>query len=198
MAPGDLTREFPSNFSATPWVTRYGVPTVTAYDFTTSTPDVAHAYDAGHKGALITYAATLQNGSWVAAYGNQPFGGGTVAGNGTPFVANPTLTNGDSCWFYGLGSAYPASGCDHFGISFASGAVSGRLTYHWKIPGPTNTVLVNAALEASLPPSPSLTLAPPLPGKPPVVHAVAQAPADAGGDPFVPRRLSRNTAMPIG
>jgi hypothetical protein len=28
--PTDLTREFPSNFSTTPWVSRYGVPKVTS------------------------------------------------------------------------------------------------------------------------------------------------------------------------
>ncbi len=188
VAPGDLTREFPSNFSTTPWVTRYGIPTVSAYDFTAISPDAAHAYDAGHRGVLVTYAATLQKGAWVAAYGNQPFGG-TVAGNGTPFVANPTLTSGDSCWFYGLGNAYPASGCDHFGISLAAGVAPGRITYHWKIPDPTNSVLVNAALEASIPPSPSLVVNPPAPGKPPAVHVVARAPADAGGNPYRPQAL---------
>jgi hypothetical protein len=66
VGPGNLTREFPSNFSTTPWVIRYGLPTVTSYDFTTSTPDAEHSYDAGHKGVLVTWAATLRNGHWVA------------------------------------------------------------------------------------------------------------------------------------
>lgn len=182
-----LTREFPSNFAATPWVIRYGRPTVTSYDFTKAAPDAAHAYDAGHKGVLITWAASLVKGKWVAAYGNQPFGAG-VAGNGTPYVANPTLTNGDSCWFYGLGAAYPRSGCDHFGISFAPGVAAGKMTYHWKIPDPTNKFLINAALEAAIPPSPQLALAPPVaPNAPPVVVAVAHAPADANRDPYLPQ-----------
>ncbi len=180
----DLTREFPSNFSTTPWVIRYGMPTVTAYDFTTATPDAAHSYDAGHKGVLVTWAATYQNGGWVAQYGAQPYGTG-VAGNGTPYVANPTYTNGDSCWYYGLGNAYPASGCDHFGVSFASGVTPGAMYYHWKIADATGKALVNAALEASLPPSPVLTVAPPVPAQPPVVQAVAHAPADYGRDPKV-------------
>jgi len=187
VAPADLTREFPSNFSATPWVTRYGIPTVTPYDFTAATPDPDHAYDAGHKGVLVTYAANLVNGHWTAPYGAQPFGAGTVAGDGTPFVANPTLTNGDSCWFYGLGAAYPTSGCDHFGISFAGGVAPGRITYHWKVPNPTNTALVNAKLEASIPPSPTLAPQPVAPGAPPIVHAVAGGPADVGGDPNKPQ-----------
>ncbi len=187
VASADLTREFPSNFSATPWVSRYGVPKVTSYDFTSATPDTAHSYDAGHKGVLITWAASLVNGQWVAAYGSQAYSG-TVAGNGTPFVAAPTYTNGDSCWFYGLGNAYPASGCDHFGISFASGVIAGRMTYHWKTPDAINRVLVNAQLEASIPPSPTLILSPPVaPNAPPVIKAVARAPADVNHDPAQPQ-----------
>src|SRR5262249_6963722 len=113
---------------------------------------------------------------WTAAYGNQPYGA-TVAGNGTPYVASPSYTNGDSCWYYGLGNAYPASGCDHFGISFAPGVAYGKISYHWKIPNPASPgTLMNAGLEASLPPTPVLTAPPPLPGGPPVVHVEAEAP----------------------
>lgn len=173
VSPSDLTREFPSNFSSTPWVIRYGLPTVKAYDFTNHQPDPQHIYDAGHKGVLITWAAKYVGGTWVAQYGNQPFGS-TIAGNGTPYVANPTYTNGDSCWYYGLGNAYPTSGCDHFGISFAPGVVPGKMTYHWKIPDPSNVgKLMNGATVASIPRTPSLA---PLPGQPGVIHAVAEAP----------------------
>jgi hypothetical protein len=187
VAPTDLTREFPSNFSATPWVIRYGLPVVTAYDFTVTPPDIWHAFDAGHKGVLITWAAQLVNGTWVAAYGNQLFPTGGTAGNGTPFRANPTLTNGESCWYYGLGNAYPSSGCEHFGISFAAGVTPGKMTYHWKVPDATNTVLLNGPLEASLPPSPVLTLPPPAPNKPPVVNVVARGPNDANQSPNEPQ-----------
>ena len=190
VTPSDITREFPSNFSSTPWVIRYGLPTVTTYDFTASTPDPEHSFDAGHKGVLITWAASFQGGQWVAQYGNQPFGAGT-AGNGTPYVAKPTYTNGDSCWYYGLGAAYPTSGCDHFGISFAAGVVPGKMTYHWKIPDPANPGnLKNGTLEASIPPSPVLTVAPPVVGQPPVVQAVAAAPADANQDPAEPQEAN--------
>ncbi len=188
VSPSDITRAFPSNFSATPWVIRYGAATITSYDFTVATPDAPHSYDAGHKGVLVTWAATLQGGVWKAAYGNQPFGAGSVAGDGTPFVPNPTLTNGESCWYYGQGAAYPTSGCDHFGISFGGGVTPGKMTYHWKIPNAKNTALVNAGLEASIPPSPVLNVIPPVkPAAPPVVVAVARAPADAKRDPKRPQ-----------
>ena len=186
VSPSDLTREFPSNFGSQPWVIRYGLPTVTAYDWTSATADPAHAYDQGHKGVLITWAATLQGGKWVASQGNAVAQGAPgAAGNGTPYNPKPTLTSGDSCWWWGLGATYPDSGCDHFGVSFAAGVAPGRLTYHWKIPDPTNTVLINAPLEASIPPSPSLAPVPVAAGAPPVVQAVAQAPDDVGGDPYV-------------
>ncbi len=180
VAATDLTREFPSNFAQS-WVIRYGLPTVTSYDYTKTTPDAAHAYDAGHKGVLITWAATKQGGKWVVS---QPVAPGLgVSGNGTPYNPNPTPTAGESCWWYGLGAAYPSSGCDHFGISFAPGVAPGKMTYHWKVPDPTNTVLVNAKLEASIPPSPMLAAAPAVAGKPPVVQAVARAPRDVHQDP---------------
>ena len=186
--PTQLTREFPSNFAQS-WLIRYGLPTVTSYDWTSTMPDAAHSYDAGHKGVLVTWAATLQAGAWVAAQGANQSGLG-VAGNGTPYNPKPTLTAGESCWWWGLGAAYPASGCEHFGISFAGGVSPGKMTYHWKVPDPTNTALVNAALEASIPASPVLVVAPPVaPAAPPVIQAVARAPADAGGDPNRPQAL---------
>ncbi len=169
----DLSREFPSNFSTTPWVIRYGLPTVTSYDYTVATPDAAHSGDAGHKGVLITWAATWNGTQWVAQYGSQLFGATQVAGNGTPYVANPSYTNGDSCWYYGLGAAYPSSGCDHFGISLNYGVTPGLMSYHWKIPEPGNPGhLINAALEASIPPSPVFAYNPPPAGAVPVVNSV--------------------------
>lgn len=171
----NLTRVFPSNFATTPWVIRYGLPTITHYDFTSAPADPAHAYDQGHKGVLVTYAATWNGTSWVAPQGSAgPYG---VAGNGTPYNAHPTLTQGDSCWWYGLGAAYPTSGCDHFGVSFASGVTPGKITYHWKTPDPANPgTLINAGLEASIPPSPTVSYAG---GANPVVQ-VAQAPENEG------------------
>lgn len=192
VVPSDLTREFPSNFSQS-WLIRYGLPTVTAYDYTGSAPDSEHPYDAGHKGVLVTWAAKYQGGKWVAPEGANPAAPG-VSGNGTPFNPAPTLTAGESCWWWGLGAAYPASGCEHFGVSFGGTAHPGRITYHWKVPSKTlSGVLVNGALEASIPPSPVLYVAPAPPPKPnvppppPVVVAVARAPVDVGGDPNRPQ-----------
>lgn len=187
ISPGDLTREFPSNFAES-WLIRYGLPTVTSYDYTGSAPDADHAFDAGHKGVLVTWAAAYQGGKWVASQGANPAAPG-AAGNGTPYNPNPTLTAGESCWWWGLGAAYPSSGCEHFGVSFAGGVVPGRMSYHWKVPSKTPGVLANNGLEAAIPPSPILVVAPPPPPKPnvppppPVVVAVARAPIDVGGDP---------------
>lgn len=180
-----LIREFPSNFSSTPWVIRYGLPTVTPYDFRTASPDPQHSYDGGHKGVLIVWAAKYVSGKWVADYGHQ-VRFGVAAGNGTPYVKNPSYTAGDSCWFYGLGGKYPSSGCDHFGISFAPGVAIGKQIYHWKIADPANPgTLINAQQEASLPPTPGLTYVPPVrPGVPPVVNVVAEGPPD-NADPAI-------------
>ncbi len=178
VSPGDLIREFPSNFPSEIYLIRYGLPTVTSYDWTHGLPDADHTFDAGHKGVLITWAATYQGGKWIAAQGSY-----NNAGNGTPYNPNPTLTAGDSCWWWGLGAAYPSSGCEHFGVSFGGGVVPGRISYHWKVPSATPGVLANNATEAGIPPAPSLVVAPPKPNAPPVVIAVARAPVDVGGDP---------------
>ncbi len=177
----NLTRVFPSNFGSTPWVIRYGLPSITNYDFTTATADPAHSYDQGHKGVLVTYAATwdatakawkASQGAVVTAYSATP------AGNGTPYNAKPSLTAGDSCWWYGLGAIYPKSGCDHFGVSFASGVSPGRITYHWKVPDPSAPgTLTNWTLEASVPPSPTFTYAG---GAAAPVVAKAEAPENEG------------------
>lgn len=60
----------------------------------------------------------------------------TQIANGTPYVKNPTYTNGESCRTLGSGAKYPSSGCDHFGISLAAGKTPGKTTYHWLVPGP--------------------------------------------------------------
>ena len=174
----DLTRAFPSNFSATPWVIRYGLPTITEYDDTAA---------GGHRGVRVIWAATWDGTTWVAAYGAQPFAPGVPAGNGTPYVRNPTLTTGDSCWFYGLGAKYPTSGCDHFGLSFGIGVTPGKVTYHWKVPDRNAPgTLINSAALAALPPSPVLAYVPPAaPGLPAVVHAEAAPPEPA--DPAEPQ-----------
>lgn len=174
----NLTRVFPSNFGGSLWVIRYGLPTISHYDFTIATADAAHAYDQGHKGVLVTYAAAWNGSSWIASQGNAVGQGAPgVAGNGTPHNLKPTLTAGDSCWWYGLGATYPTSGCDHFGISFTTGVSPGKVAYHWKVPDPANPGhLINWAAEASIPPSPTFHYAGA--GNPAV--AVAEAPENEG------------------
>ncbi len=198
VGPLDLIREFPSNFSQ-PGLIRYGLPkSIKAYDWTKATADAAHSYDQGHKGVLITWEATWDSvhRKYVATYGTYATAAGPE-GNGTPYVKNPAYTNGDSCWLLGLGKAYPSSGCDHFGISFTPTARPGKTTYHWKIDQGylsykvNSGVLVNAQLEAPIPPSPTLAMVPPaVPGNPPVVQAAAPAPINNNQDPAQVQELN--------
>jgi hypothetical protein len=71
----DLTRIFPWNFATTPWVIRYGIPSISSYDFTQATADAAHAYDQGHKGVLVTYAAHWNGSGWGSSPGQCRRGG---------------------------------------------------------------------------------------------------------------------------
>jgi hypothetical protein len=104
---------------------------------------------------------------WTANYdaGTQQFttpihapGGGT---SGTPSrvgAANAPLVNGEQCWSYGLGGAYPASGCEHFGVSTAAGTNPTRTVYRWLVGDPATGVIapvvVNTA-PAGAPPAPA-------------------------------------------
>ncbi len=163
ISSADLTRTFGATYM------RYGNPTVTDYD---------HTATGGKKGVLITWAATYSNGAWVTQNPD--------LGSGTPFVKYPQKTNGESCWRYGtLGvPAYMAAGCDHFGISMVPTAVPTNVTYHWKIPDPSNVgALINYKTPAAIPQMPVFTYTPPpAPAQPAVVHVVAQAPPKAEGE----------------
>ncbi len=174
IGPGDVTRIFPDNFSPGQPYIRYGTPDKAALQSVTF-PD-------GHSGIRIVYAAKYVNGAWKADWGSSTMpGSATPIGNGTPYIAKPKYTAGDSCWTLGLGTNYPASGCDHFGISLRAGAVPGKITYHWLVPDPAQPgVLKASANEAGLPPSPVLAPSPVAPGAPPLVHAVAEAPENEG------------------
>jgi len=176
--PADVTRIFPDNFPAGQPYIRYATPNKNALRLITF-PD-------GHKGVSIIYSAQYVAGHWVTEWGATTMPGTAIQiGNGTPYVKNPTYTNGESCWTLGSGARYPSSGCDHFGISLAFGKTPGKTTYHWLVPGPQLGKLVKYGTVASLPPSPVLNQLPPAPGAPPVVHAVAQAPEQ-------PERLALN------
>lgn len=157
----DITRVFGATYI------RYGDPSVTAYDNTAS---------GGSKGVSIIWAAHWTGAGWQTA--------NAALGNGTPYIANPTLSTGKSCWVYGYGSAYPSAGCEHFGISLTSTAVVTHTSYHWLIPDAANPgQLVQFAQPASLPTLPNYTYVPPSPvQKLPVVKAKIEAPERADGN----------------
>lgn len=159
--PADLTREFPSNFSGSEYVNRFGIPTVTA----------GIAAD-GHKMVSIVWAATWTGSKWAAKFGSYVYNG-VPEGDGVAYVARPVATQGDSCWLLGQGANYATSGCDHYGLSFAPGVVLGKQTYHWLVPDPTNPGHLTQAAWTSrngpLPPAPGQAYA----GG--VVQAVAEA-----------------------
>ncbi len=172
VTPAAITRAFPSNFSSAPYVNRFGVPDITAYDNTAA---------GGHKGVKVTWHATWDGAKWVAKYGSYAAPNGGPSGNGVLFVAKPVATQGDQCWLLGQGIGYATSGCEHFGISYGVGTLPGKVTYHWLVPDKVNTgQLVQANWTAGvgpIAPTPSYYYVPPVvAGQPPVVHAVAQAP----------------------
>lgn len=169
VTPAQVTRIFPDNFPAGQPYIRYATPNKAALRLITF-PD-------GHHGVSIIYQAQYVAGHWVTEWGSTTMPGTvTQIGNGTPYVANPTYTNGESCWTLGSGAKYPSSGCDHFGISLAPGVRPGKTSYHWLVPGALAGKLVRYGTVATLPASPVLSPLPPAPGMPPAVHAVAEGP----------------------
>jgi hypothetical protein len=154
----DITRVFGATYI------RYGDPSVTAYDNTAS---------GGSKGVAIVWAAQWTGSAWQTA--------NSALGNGTPYVANPTISTGESCWTYGYGAAYPTAGCEHFGISLTSTAAVTATNYHWLIADPANPgTLVKFAQAATLPTLPNYNYIAPSPvQKLPVVKAVIEAPERA-------------------
>lgn len=182
----DITRAFPSNFSTQPYVNRFGIPDMVAYDDTLV---------GGRKGVRITWAAKWNGTSWVAKYGDYAPAGGGPAGHGVLFVAKPAATQGDQCWLLGQGIGYAKSGCEHFGVSYGPTAVPGKVSYHWLVPDKQSPgTLVKAAWSGSTatpnyPPiaaQPAAVFVPPVVvGKPPVVHMVAEAPENP--DPADPQ-----------
>lgn len=172
IGPADLTRAFPSNFSSQPWVSRFGIPTITSFD---------NSATGGHRGLKVRWAATWNGTQWIAQYGDYAQPNGPAAGNGVKYVANPTLTRGDACWLLGQGAYYATSGCDHFGVSFAAGIRPAVVRYNWLVPDKANVGTLKASPWAGgtgpLPPAPvQAYLPPPVAGQPGVVQAVAEAP----------------------
>lgn len=97
----------------------------------------------------------------------------------TPPAAPGYVPASDSCWTGGLGAAYAASGCEHFGVSQTKPATATR--YRWlacNADGSTSPL-------PDLPlPNPTWTLSPPaVAGAPPVVRAEFEVP-DPEGAPY--------------
>jgi hypothetical protein len=95
----------------------------------------------------------------------------------TPPAAPGYVPAADSCWTGGLGNAYDASGCEHFGVSQTTQATSTR--YRWLSCNPDGTTspLPDIGL-----PTPNWTVTPPAaPADPPVVRAEIEIPNPEGG-----------------
>lgn len=101
----------------------------------------------------------------------------------TPPAARGYVPAADSCWTGGLGSAYDASGCEHFGVSQNTQATATR--YRWLSCNSDGTTspLPDIGL-----PTPVWTVTPPaLPADPPVVRAEIEIPNPEGaayGEPY--------------
>ena len=101
----------------------------------------------------------------------------------TPPAAPGYVPASDSCWTIGLGSAYDAAGCEHFGVSQTRQPTATH--YRWLECHPDGTVtpLPDIGL-----PSPVWTVSrPAVPGDPPVVRAEVEIPNPEGspyGEPY--------------
>lgn len=181
VTPNDITRAFPSNFSATPYVNRFGVPDIVAYD---------NRPAGGHLGVKVTWHAIWDGAQWVAKYGSYAAPNGPASGNGVLYVAKPAATQGDQCWLFGQGIGYATSGCEHFGISYGYSVTPGVVRYHWLVPDKAQVgQLVQSPWVGGIgpvPPMPGVAYIPPaVVGAPPVVRAVAEAPEKP--DPLDPQ-----------
>ncbi len=96
-------------------------------------------------------------------------------------VSSGRVTAGESCWTLGLGAAYPAAGCEHFGISTVRNPT--RVIYRWLVPDPNNpgqlSYYTGAPAAPGAPPPPPI----PVPIPQPVINVLP--PAQAGGAPAV-------------
>jgi len=101
----------------------------------------------------------------------------------TPPAPPGYVPRNDSCWTGGLGTGYASSGCEHFGVSHRSQALSTR--YRWLACNPDGTTspLPDIGL-----PSPTWVVTPaPFPANPPVVRAEFDIPNPEGaayGEPY--------------
>ena len=93
----------------------------------------------------------------------------------TPPAVNFPPTLGHLCYTGALGSAYPTSGCEHFGVGLARTATN--TTYRWMVPDAATPGALTALNPPVAIPAPIWSIIPPaLPGNPPVVVAEVVAP----------------------
>jgi len=107
---------------------------------------------------------------------------GTVVGPRTP-VATLPFVSGEQCWALGLAEAYPASGCEHFGVSLSRNPT--KTTYRWLVADPTDPAnLIPAPAGPVAVPTPTVSVEPVDPAKPElgqaVVHEIRGAPSRIG------------------
>jgi hypothetical protein len=118
---------------------------------------------------------------WTASYDaatGRFFTDPTAPGNGTgtpsTFGTHPNLVTGEMCWSIGLGSEYPTSGCEHFGISTSRNPT--KTTYRWLVGDPATGAIAPAVIAPGVQ-APPVTIAHPI--------AVVIPPAVPGGAPEV-------------
>jgi len=134
-------------------VTPYGVPGVTPFG-------VYVRWNANYDPATQQFTTPL----------NAPGGGSS----GTPsrvLNPHPMPTTGEACWSLGSGTAYPNSGCEHFGVSTLRNPT--RTTYRWLTGDPATGDIAPATITVA-----GVTVpAPPVA----IPHPVAAAVVPAGG-----------------
>lgn len=94
-------------------------------------------------------------------------------------LPNGTYVGGESCWTQGLGGAYAAAGCEHFGIS--SSKQPTQVIYRWLVVDPDSP---GQLIRYAAPPGPGLPPQPvPVPIPQPVINIIP--PAKVGAQPVV-------------
>src|SRR3954470_23640184 len=159
LQPNDITRVF-GQAGGTCYI-RYCIGSITPY----GTPGAAPFR--GYVRSAATYDAAAQ--TFPTPLSPQGGGHGTPSRVGNP---QPLPVTGEACWSLGAGSAYAASGCEHFGVSTTAGrfpAAAKTVTYRWLVADPANPGQL-------VPPAPSLV--PPVAISHPIVQGalVAGAP----------------------
>ena len=166
----DITRVF-GQADATTCYIRYCIGSITSYS------DAA----TGKSGVYVRWMAKYDALTHTFTTPSFAPGGGT----GTPNragVPNLPLVSGEACWSIGLGTAYAASGCEHFGVSALRNPT--QTTYRWLTGDPATGIIGPATVVNSAGvtvPAPPVAIPHPIAVVAPIggvdqVQAVIQAP----------------------